>query len=199
MRCDLGRKAILLLGCCMAAAAADSAELKQIYEADQADRKAANVDWAKVGPRDEARRQRVRAMLDAGLVITGKDYERAAMVYQHGDGSNDILLAHVLAVTAIGKGNLDARWLSAATLDRLLHRLKQPQVFGTQYQRSGDDPWTMEPYNRALLSEAVRDASCVPDEKDQAAMLAAIIRGEEQKPPARKPCAAPVKQTPQKH
>jgi hypothetical protein len=40
------------------------------------------------------------------------------VVFKHGEGSNDILLAHVLAVTAIGKGDLDARWLAAAALDR---------------------------------------------------------------------------------
>jgi len=70
------------------------------------------------------------------------------MVYQHGKGADDILLANALAVTAIGKGNLGARWLAAASLDRLVDRLKQPQVFGTQFQRNGDAPWTMEPYNR---------------------------------------------------
>ncbi len=174
---------------CWGQAADDNAELKEIYQADQADRTGASVDWAKVGPRDAARQQRVRAMLDGGQVITGKDYERAAMVYQHGEGSDDILLAHVLAVTAIGKGNLDARWLSAATLDRLLHRLKQPQVFGTQFQRNAGGPWTMEPYNRALLGAALREASCVPEEKDQIARLEALRRGEEPKPPARWPCA----------
>lgn len=184
-----GRKATLLLFCC-AAMAADSTEIKQLYDADQADRKAANVDWTKVGQRDAARRVRLRVLIESGKVVTGKDYERAAVVYQHGEGADDILLAHVLAVTAIGKGNLEARWLAAASLDRLLQRLKQPQVFGTQYQRSGEGPWAVdEPYNRTLLSPAVRDANCVPEEKDQLAMLAAISRGEEPKPPARRPCA----------
>jgi hypothetical protein len=31
------------------------------------------------------------------------------------------------------KSDLDARWIAAATLDRYLQRIGQPQVFGTQF------------------------------------------------------------------
>ena len=33
----------------------------------------------------------------AGCTVSMKDYERAAMVSQHGEGSDDILVAHVLS------------------------------------------------------------------------------------------------------
>jgi hypothetical protein len=85
---------------------ADNAELKQIYEADQKDREAPpgkGLDWETIGPRDTARQKRVRELIDQERLNTGKDYERAAMVFQHGEGSSDILLAHVLAVTASGR------------------------------------------------------------------------------------------------
>lgn len=110
------------------------------------------------------------------------------MVFQHGDDSDDFLLAHVLAVTAIGKGNLNARWLTAATLDRFLHRVGQPQVFGTQYTKKVGETWTMEPYNRSIIGGAVRDASCVPHQDDQSARLNSLNKDEEPKPPARQPC-----------
>jgi hypothetical protein len=172
---------------------ADNAELKQIYEADQKDREATvdKMDWSKVGPRDEARRRRVRELMEQDKLQTGKDYERAAMVFQHGDIPDDFLLAHVLAVTAIGKGNPGARWLAAATLDRYLQRIGQPQIFGTQFLSHTENEkvsWTMEPYNRALLSPKLLDANCVPDPEDQLEMLKAFEKGEEPKPPKKQPC-----------
>lgn len=175
---------------------ADNPELQQIYDADQKDREASpgktlQLDWAAIGPRDSARRKRVRELIDQGSLNTGKDYERAAMVFQHGDGADDILMAHVLAVTAVGKGDLAARWLAAAALDRFLHRVGQPQVFGTQFlfkAENGQATWTMEPYNRTLIGPNLRDANCVPDQENQAESLSAISKGEDPKPPKNRPC-----------
>ncbi|MEP6601493.1 MAG: hypothetical protein ABJB49_06725 [Nitrospirota bacterium] len=177
-----------------AAELADSAELKQIYEADQKDREGSvgGIDWKVVSPRDAARRKRVRELISEGGVRTGKDYERTAMVFQHGDTPEDILFAHVLAVTALGKGNVGARWLAAASLDRYLHRLGQPQIFGTQFTNkdvSSKEGWTMDPYNRQLLAPSLLEANCVPDRDHQAEMLNATRRGEEPPAPKRQPCA----------
>jgi len=175
-------------------APADNAELKQIYAADQNDRQGPlgkALDWEKISPRDAARRNRVRELIEQGRLNSGKDYERAAMVFQHGEGSDDILLAHVLAVTATGKGDLDARWLAAATLDRFLTRVGQPQVFGTQFSyktEGGQQTWTMEPYNRTLIVPSLRHANCVPDQKYQSESLEALSKGQEPQPPAKRPC-----------
>jgi hypothetical protein len=176
-----------------AAQPADSAELMQIYEADQKDRETAvgKVNWKVVGPRDAARRKRVRELIAQGGVRSGKDYERAAMVFQHGDTPEDILFAHVLAVTALGEGNAGARWLAAASLDRYLHRLGKPQIFGTQFVNknvSSNEGWTMEPYNRQMLAPSLLEANCVPGRDHQVEMLNAIRRGEEPPTPKRKPC-----------
>jgi hypothetical protein len=165
----------------------------QIYEADQKDREApvGGVDWKVVGPRDVARK-RVRELIEEGSVRTGKDYERAAMVFQHGDTPDDILFAHVLGVTSLGKGNARARWLAAASLDRYLHRVEQPQIFGTQFtnkEASRHEGWTMEPYNGQLLAASLLEANCVPDREHQAEMLNAIRRGKKPAVPKRKPCA----------
>ncbi len=143
---------------------ADNPELAQIYQADQQDREAppAKMDWQEVGPRDAARRQRVRALLTQGAVRTGKDYERAAMIFQHGDKPDDIHFAHILSVTAIGRGNPNARWLAAASLDRYLHLVGQPQVFGTQFtnkEPSNYKTWTMAPYNQDLLGPSLLEAN----------------------------------------
>lgn len=175
---------------------ADNPEIKQIYDADQKDREPpmGKLAWEKIGPRDAARRQRVRELMEQGKLRTGKDYEYAAMVFQHGEGSDDILLAHVLAVTAIGKGDLGARWLAAAALDRYLSRVGQPQVFGTQFSfttQNGKQTWTMEPYNRKLVSPALREANCVPDLQDQAEALKVLSQGGEPDAPKKPPCPVP--------
>lgn len=176
-----------------AAAPPDNPEMASIYTADQADREPSpgEIDWTAVAPRDAIRGKRVREMIAQGALRTGKDFERAAYVFQHGETPEDILLAHVLAVTALGKGNKKARWLAAATLDRYLHRRKQPQVFGTQFvnhDTSKPDGWTMEPYNRELLAPGLLEANCVPDREHQTKMLDAVRRGEEPGAPKRKPC-----------
>lgn len=181
-----------------AAAPPDNVEMARIYEADQKDREPTlgGVNWSVVAPRDATRRKRVREMIGERALRSGKDYERAAYVFQHGETPEDILLAHVLATTALGKGNMKARWLSAATLDRYLHRQKLPQVFGTQFTNSDpskQEGWTMEPYNRELLAPSLLDASCVPDREHQTQMLDAVRRGEEPSEPKRKPCSDTVR------
>src|SRR5215213_2993857 len=107
-------------------------------------------DWQAIAERDRQRQSAIRALLAKGQVETGREYYFAALVFQHSSSAEDLTLAHVLAVTAVIQGNKSARWLAAATLDRYLHTEKQPQVFGTQFQREGDNPrWTMAPYDRA--------------------------------------------------
>lgn len=66
-------------------------------------------------------------MHDSNLVLTGQDFERAALVFQHGDTPDDSLAVHLLAMTALGKGATSARWLAAATLNRYLQKVGQPR------------------------------------------------------------------------
>jgi hypothetical protein len=111
--------------------------------------------------RDAARQTRLREILNAGLVQTAQDYTRAALIFQHGESSDDYLLAHILAVAAVSKGEKNARWIAAATLDRYLQSLKQPQVFGTQFVKSPTGEMTQGDYRVDLLSNSVRAAMCV--------------------------------------
>jgi len=143
-----------------------NAEMTAIYDADQADRQPGpKIDWTKVWPRDAARRARTKALLDAGKLNSGTDFVHAAFVFQHGSG-NDFLLAHVLATIAIARGRPDATWIAAATLDRYLQSVGQPQVYGTQYTvREGKA--TQEPYDRSLISDALRVATGVPPQAAQ--------------------------------
>jgi hypothetical protein len=100
------------------------------------DATADRIDWAEVGKRDQERCQTVRKLLAGGKIQTGTDYYFSALVCQHSGEDTGFLLAHMLAVTAVAKGNAAAKWLAAATMDRYLQTLNQPQVFGTQFHQN---------------------------------------------------------------
>lgn len=135
-------------------AAAISRELEEIYSVDQADRK--NGLGPDAAARDVARKKRVLEIVRGELLQTADDYYHAAMVLQHGDGPQDYLLAHILATAAAFKGQKEGPWLSAAALDRYLQSINRPQVFGSQYRKDGDGPWKQDPFDRGLVTDAIR-------------------------------------------
>ena len=145
-------------------------EMKRIFEADQAARKdIAGIDPSKLANEDAARRERTKALLDAGELKSGDDFWHAAFVFQHGLIPQDYLLAHTLATVAIARGRADATWIAAASLDRYLQKIGQPQIYGTQFRTSGGQPTTQEPYQRERVSDALRQALEVPTLKEQEA------------------------------
>ncbi|NMG08970.1 hypothetical protein [Brasilonema sp. UFV-L1] len=117
-------------------------ELMDLYKADQGERKLLTEkpvideqDVRKLNERDAQRRKRVLELYHANALKTGLDFYHAAMIFQHGDDLGDYLLAHDLAIAALtfkDKGAEEAKWLIAATQDRLLKKLGRPQRFGTQ-------------------------------------------------------------------
>lgn len=144
-----------------------NAEMTAIFDADQAVRKTANIDWKVARVADEKRRMRTQALLDAGALNSGDDFYHAAFVFQHGGAPNDYLKAHLLAMVAVARGRSDATWIAAATLDRYLQSIDRPQVLGTQYALPQDAPATQEPYDRALIPDAMRQALHVPTIAEQ--------------------------------
>jgi len=157
------------------APAASSAEVARLYAEDQADRKdAPDIDWAQVAPRDARRRESLRTLLQAGDLHSGEDFFEAAIVFQHGASNDDILLAHTLALVAVGKGERRGLWIAAASLDRYLTRIGQKQIYGTQFNRlqQPDAPWTQQPYDQALISDTLRAELGVPPLASQANDLA---------------------------
>lgn len=115
-------------------------ELEALYTADQAERAPGTApgDWSVVAKHDRERQERVRELLDAGAVRSGRDYFHAAMVYQHADGADGVQLAHELAMIGACLGDEPSRWLAAASYDRLLMNLERPQRFATQYRSDSD-------------------------------------------------------------
>ncbi len=142
--------------------------LRHLFDEDQRARaEGSNIDWKIVAENDARRRSRVRELLGQGRVRTAKDFHHAAMIFQHGNSGDDYLLAHTLAVIAAAKGNTDAIWLTAATLDRYLQSAGQPQIFGTQFSRNSGAEWTQDPFNPSLISDALRRQLGVPSLDEQ--------------------------------
>jgi len=169
----------ILVGAQQITPPAPGKSIHQIYLEDQADREPpggdlSKLDWSKIGPRDEARRRQVLTMLEAGQLKTGADFCEAALVFQHGQEADDLLLAHVLAAAALAKGDTECKKLCAMTLDRYLHRIGKPQIFGNDYQKQNNSPMTQEPFNRRLVPEKLRELFCVPNDHIQQVMLDAF-------------------------
>lgn len=134
----------------------DNTELRSIYENDQSDRKAENINWLEVSKRDSLRKVRVHELLDAGKVKTAIDLKNAAMVFQHGRDSTDHGMAVRLMKKAIVKDSTINKWLFAAATDRYLLSREVPQIYGTQYQKTGDGPWKLGEIDTTKISDAER-------------------------------------------
>ena len=156
----------------------DNATLTAMYNTDQKAREGDHVDWGKLAKDDEQRRKDLREMLAAGQVRTGTDFYHAALIFQHGQNPDDYLLAHVLAMDAVALGSKEARWLSAATLDRYLLSIWQPQVFGTQFHGGyGYGPMTHDRINPAIVTDPMRVATCVASSAQQDKVLETTNHG----------------------
>ena len=149
-------------------------EMTHIFEADQAVRSGpiAGLDFRAMAKADGDRRAKVREILARGHLRSAADFLHASTVFQHGDKSSDYLLAHTLALIALKKGSAEAAWMAAATLDRYLQAIGQPQIYGTQFRTPNSGPVTQDLYDRAVVSDDLRRMLGVPDQKGQEAQRA---------------------------
>jgi hypothetical protein len=102
---------------------------------------------------------------------TTVDFRHAAFIVQHSLVSSDYLLAHTLAVICTADGDKTCAWLSTATLDRFLQSIKQPQIYGTQFNGSTYSPATQQPYADDLIPDSMRKKLGVPSRADQKQQL----------------------------
>ncbi len=143
------------------------AEMRGLFDADQKAREQGFAgDWDRIEAEDAQRRARVAELIAADALRSGDDFYHAAYIYQHGDRPADYLKAHALAMAAIARGRSDATWIAAATLDRYLKAIGQSQIFGTQFSMR-DGKATQEPYDRALIPDALRGVIGVPPLREQ--------------------------------
>lgn len=155
-------------------ATADNAEMATIFDADQAIR----TGWKPENAHDPefirgmiasdlARRKRTAELLESGDLATANDFYRAAFIYQHGGDPSSYLIAHTLAVAAAARGHEKAGWIAAASLDRYLQSIGQPQIYGTQTTTtSGSEP-TKDPFDRTVIPDSLRTNLGVPTLAEQ--------------------------------
>ncbi len=144
-----------------------NAELKNIVDADQADRRR---DWNKltpvelkaVGERDDTRNLRTREIIKADELHTASDFANAALVMQHSARFSGYQTAHELAVCSMLLGDRGTgRWLIAATYDRMLGSIGHDQRFGTQYSGMANTT-TLVRVDSAGICDAERKALGCP-------------------------------------
>ena len=139
-----------------------------------------DLDWQAIAQRDQERQSKIRALLKDGHVQTGKEFHYAALIFQHSSTTDELALAHVLAVTAVIQGDETAKWLAAATFDRYRQNEKERQVFGTQFMLGpGDSKWSMDPYDEGAVPDSVRTLWCVVSLAEQKGALERLQSGKD--------------------
>jgi hypothetical protein len=145
-----------------AVAAKANEELARIFEDDQSARSGPidAVDMDVLNAQDSLRRQRVRMLVDRGALKSAADFYHAAMVFQHGLDSLAYQQAHQWAKHSetLDAGNVDARWLVAATWDRYQMSRGEPQWYGTQTDRvpRGTGPVVLYMIDTTRVTDAER-------------------------------------------
>lgn len=129
-----------------------SLRMAQLFAADQAARQLPMDDPHKLKAEDAARRVEVLGYLLNGQIQTARDLVSAAFIFQHGDCSAHYQFANRLAHIAMDAGYADAPWIYAATLDRYLMSIGEPQKFGTQYT------WVNRDYQLYPIDPVTTDA-----------------------------------------
>ncbi len=135
-------------------------ELKALYDEDINERN--NIDWDNASPsqiadlrkKDRERRKKVFTLINEGRIESAQDYHHAALIFQHGESTNDYKKAHEFAKKALELGDESAKWLFAATLDRYLISMGRPQRYGTQFKLNNKGEWELcEPIDPSVTDE----------------------------------------------
>jgi hypothetical protein len=162
-----------------------NADMEAIYRDDQAVRQsleAFEAEAAGIDREDALRRERTRALLEAGELRAAEDFRLAALVFQHGGEPADYLFAHTLALVALAKGDRSAAWIAAASLDRYLRAIDKPQIYGTNFDTG---TLNQEPFDASLVSDALRRELGVPALADQRELMKTILQNTTENAPGR--------------
>lgn len=85
--------------------------------------------------------------------LRGVDYFRAGVVFMHGQKMDDLKTAQKFARLGVRRGYPRCLRIDALATDRLLVLQGKPQLFGTQFHRSGNGRWELFPYNLHTTDE----------------------------------------------
>lgn len=129
--------------------------------------------WEIIKKRDLARIIEAEKIIKSKQILSGLDYFRLAILFQHGGRKKFIKTAKVLARRAIKAGYEPAKWLLAAATDRLLIMRGRKQKFGTQYKKDKNGKWQLLSVNQTTTDALRAKFNILPLQK--ATSLAKVI------------------------
>jgi hypothetical protein len=115
----------------------------ELHDQDQDERgeylKSPHPDaWQKILQSDKERRKLVIELMEQDQLKSAEDYFCASLIMLHGTEKEEFILGHVFSMVSMSKGNKDAAWLGALTLDCIMQSLGQGQVFDSQRNDESD-------------------------------------------------------------
>jgi hypothetical protein len=148
-----------------------SAEIRALRDADQADRKFTSLpspdELKGMVERDKERRAKVRELLNEDKLVTPEDFDNAALIFQHGETTDDYLTAHELSIIAVMQGRFNS--LPALSEDRFLDKIGRKQRFGTQFGMGKNNKLISHPVDGGQptsVTDALRADFLVPTVKE---------------------------------
>jgi len=130
--------------------------IPELYEEDQADRRdtALLQDFGLITKRDAIRLKLAEAIVAKRKLLSGEEYYSLAMLYQHGSTISHSRLAVRYAKRAYEIGYEKAKWLYAASIDRLLSKQGKSQKYGTQFiKKDTKSKWKLHPVDPTITDE----------------------------------------------
>lgn len=88
------------------------------------------------------------------MIFTRGHHHHLALIFQHGETAEQYREAHKHAKTAVRSGCASAKWLVAASEDRLLLMQGKPQKYGTQFILNPKNEWELaQPIDPTITDE----------------------------------------------
>lgn len=149
-----------------------SAELKDIFDADQADRKAMEGSWENSDlvknliEKDSCRLKRANEFYEeyksGNLTMSGEELEQLAFLFQHSNKTDDYQKAMELGNAAGENG----KWIAAAAEDRWLVSKGEKQKWGTQFTHdNGQAPMLSD--EESGITDEMRKERGIPPRAEQ--------------------------------
>lgn len=120
-------------------------------------------NWDAIIEADRRHREKTLQIIATEGLSHPDDFFRAALIFQHGEGSNDFMMANSLAMQgrALAPGHSGLKWIYAASMDRWLWSKDKPQIYGTQSVLR-DSLWTLQPIDTTAVTDKERSELGLP-------------------------------------
>ncbi len=151
---------------------------KELFKEDQEDRRQLReglATWDYIEPRDQERLAAAQDIVAKGHSdLSAQDLWCLSYIFHHSDTAQDSLIAHELAKSAYKKGHINALEMVCLTFDRYQKRIKNLQVYGTQYKLNSQGLKVYHPINHSLTDQELLNQG-LPSRKMYKKYLSSIL------------------------